>query len=66
MTDDELNAKIEDLHLKLAQSQCANSYPNQYPNFQRLSPHEHFALWDEMWELVKTRKVDQNVTVSND
>ena len=56
MTDEELNAKIEELHLKLAQSQCANSHPNQYPDIPKLTSKEHFELWDEMWSLVQERE----------
>ena len=56
MTDEELNAKIEELHLKLSQSQSTNTHPNQYPNLPKLTSKEHFDLWDDMWRLVKERE----------
>ena len=56
MTDEELDTKIEELHVKLTQSQCANSHPEQYFNYKRLSENDHFALWDEMWKLVQERE----------
>lgn len=54
-TIEELDAKISEMSQKLMQSQCANSYPEQYPQYQRLSSKEHFDLWDEMLKLIQER-----------
>jgi hypothetical protein len=44
---------IESIHLRLVQSQFATNHQDE--NAPRLTRDEHFALWDEMWRLVKAR-----------
>ena len=58
---EELDRRIEEIHLALEQSQAANCYPGQYKDFKRLSSKEHFELWDEMWRLVCEREKTKSV-----
>jgi hypothetical protein len=53
---EELDRRIEEIHLALVQSQEANCHPDQYKDFKRLSAKEHFELWDEMCKLICERK----------
>ena len=55
LSDEELEARIEDYSKTLEQSQHANCHPDQYPEYRRLSTKEHFEMWDEMWKLVCER-----------
>lgn len=52
---EELDRRIEEIHLALEQSQAANCHPDQYKEYKRLSAKEHFELWDEMWKLICER-----------
>lgn len=58
---EELDRRIEEIHLALEQSQAANCHPDQYKDFKRLSSKEHFELWDEMWRLVQTNGETKSV-----
>ena len=49
------NKRIDEIHEILEQSQWANTYPDRYMEFKRLTAEQHFALWDEMWGLICKR-----------
>ena len=55
LSNSEIDDRIAKLHLELEHSQSANSYPDQYPEYRKLSSKEHFEMWDEMWKLVCER-----------
>ena len=47
--------RIDEIQEILEQSQMANTYPDRYTEFKRLTVEQHFALWDEMWGLMCKR-----------
>ena len=48
-------ARIDEIQRILELSQKANCHPEQYEESDRLTRKQHFDLWDEMWELMKTK-----------
>ena len=54
---DNKEERIAEIQEILERSQRANCYPDKYEESDRLTRKRHFELWDEMWELMKTKSV---------
>ena len=52
---DSKEERIAEIQEILERSQRANCYPDKYEESDRLTRKQHFELWDEMWELMKTK-----------